>query len=94
MITPLRRSQIDAFMSARLGAYQSNPNEYENYRGRKGNEAYWKMMENVVDSLEDRCFITRHIHPAYILITQEGINVCSREGRWYTKYYHTSDKTL
>jgi hypothetical protein len=36
------------------------------------------MMENVVDLLEGRRFITRHIHPAYILITQEGINVCSR----------------
>jgi hypothetical protein len=41
MITLLRRSQkIDVFIRACLGAYQSNPNEYENYRGRKGNEAY------------------------------------------------------
>jgi hypothetical protein len=92
--TSTKVSKIDAFIRARLGAYQSNPNEYENYRGRKGNEAYWKMMENVVDSLEGRRFITRHIHPAYILISQEGINVCSREGRWHARYYHTNDETL
>ncbi|MFZ0740499.1 MAG: hypothetical protein WAM54_02795 [Nitrososphaeraceae archaeon] len=85
--------KIDAFIRARLGAYQNNSKEYENYKGRNGSDVYWKMMENVVDSLEGRSFITRYIHPAYILITQEGINACSREGRWHAKYYPTSDET-
>jgi hypothetical protein len=31
--TSTKVSKIDAFIRARLGAYQSNPNEYENYRG-------------------------------------------------------------
>jgi hypothetical protein len=57
--TSTRVLKIDAFIRARLGAYQNNLKEYENYKGRKGNDVYWKMMENVVDSLEGRRFITR-----------------------------------
>ena len=51
--------KIDALISARLDAYQNNPKEYENYYGIIGSDVYWKMMENVVDSLEGRIFSTR-----------------------------------
>ncbi len=86
--------KIDAFVRARLGAYKSNPKEYENYKGRKGSDVYWKMMENVVDSLEARNFITRHIHPAYILITRQGIDSCNQEGRWHAKHYSVSEEAI
>lgn len=83
--------KIDAFVRARLGAYKSDPKEYERYKGKKGSEIYWKMMENVVDSLESRNFITRHVHPAYVLITDEGIAACNKEGRWHAKSYSISE---
>jgi hypothetical protein len=81
--------KIDAFMIARLGAFKSNKKEYEKYKGKKGSEVYWKLMENVVESLVKRRFIRRHVHPAYVLITNSGITMCNLEGEhgWHSKYY-------
>jgi hypothetical protein len=45
-----------------LGGFKGNEMEYERYRGRKGSEVYWRLIENIVESLENRGFIRRHIH--------------------------------
>src|SRR5712692_6985547 len=72
--------KIDAFIIARLGAFKSDKKEYEKYKGRKGSQVYWRLMENVVESLVNRRFIRRHVHPAYVLITNAGITMCNLEG--------------
>jgi hypothetical protein len=51
-----------------LGGFKADEKEYEKYKGKKGSEVYWRLMENVVQSLVDKGFIIRHFHPAYVLI--------------------------
>jgi len=83
--------KIDAFDKTPLRAFKADEEEYQRYIGRRGSEIYWRLIENVVEALENRGFITRHIHPAYVLITQDGINMCNREGEdsWHARYYPT-----
>jgi hypothetical protein len=87
--------KIDAFDSACLAAFKSDKNEYQKYKGRKGSQLYWILIEKIVDSLVRRRFIRRHYHPAYVLITTGGITMCNLEGDrgWHSGYYPITFKT-
>jgi hypothetical protein len=90
--TSARVRKIDVFgtaSKAHLGAFKGDRKELENYLGKKGSQPYSDLIDPVVNHLINKGFVTRAVNQAEILITQQGIDMCNREGPagWHFKDY-------
>lgn len=90
--TSARVRKIDVFgtaSKAHLGAFKGDRKELENYLQLRGSDYYSALINPVENYLVNRNFVTRAVNPAEIMITQEGIDMCNREGPtgWHFKDY-------
>ena len=74
-----------------LGAFKGDKEELKKYLELKGSDEYSALINPVVNYLVGRNFIKLAVNPAEIMITQEGIDMCNREGPtgWHFKDYPT-----
>ena len=80
---------FDKASKAHLGAFRGDKKQFEDYVRKRGSRDYSNLIDMVVDSLVDRGFVRRAVNPAEIMITQEGVDMCSTEGEtgWHTRDY-------
>lgn len=80
---------FDEASKAHLGGFKGDKKQLENYIGKRGSDAYWCLVENVVDSLVNRNFIKRAENRAEVMIRKEGIDICNREDEigWHSSRY-------
>jgi hypothetical protein len=87
--TWLRIRKIDVFDKASLGGFKEKE-QYEKYVEKKGSDVYWRLVENVVNSLVSQNFIKRAQNKAEVMIRQEGIDMCNKEDGWHSSRYPIS----
>jgi hypothetical protein len=87
-----RFKKIDVFDSAsksHLGGFKGDKKEFENYLRKKGSSAYSGLIDPVVKFLVNKGFVKSAVNTAEIMITEEGVAVCNKEGPtgWYFRDY-------
>jgi hypothetical protein len=87
-----RFRKIDVFEKAsksHLGGFTGDRKELGNYLGKKGSNAYSDLIDPVVKFLVNKGFVKRAANTAEIMITEEGVTMCNKEGPagWYFQDY-------
>ena len=81
--TWMRVRKIDVFDKAskvHLAGFKGDKEELEKYLGKKDSKDYSDLIDMIVNSLVSRGFVKHANNPAEILVTQEGINMCFKNG--------------
>jgi hypothetical protein len=92
-----RKRKMDVFgkaSKAHLGAFTGDEKELKKYLELKGSDEYSALINPVINYLVGRNFITlATVYPAEIMITQEGIDMCNREGPtgWHFNVYQIEE---
>jgi hypothetical protein len=87
-----RFRKIDVFKKAsksHLGGFMGDRKELGNYLGKKGSNAYSDLIDPVVKFLVNKEFMKRAVNTAEIVITEEGVTMCNKEGptgRYFQDY--------